>query len=56
VTRLAHDAALLGISVDTGRLYDGADPGYELWISSLVDIVNETLAREDRKQKAKMTK
>lgn len=38
---LAHDAALLGIPVDTGRLFDG-DERYELWIGTVVDLVADT--------------
>lgn len=42
MTQLAHDAALLGIPADTGRLYDGEDPDYLLWLSQVVDRVNES--------------
>lgn len=44
MTMLAHDAALLGISVDTGRLFDG-DERYGLWIGTVVDRVADTKRR-----------
>lgn len=36
MTLLVSEAALLGIPVDTGRLYDGDDPGYELFLWAVV--------------------
>lgn len=35
---MARDAALLGIPVDTVRLFDGADD-YGLWIASVIEEV-----------------
>lgn len=45
MTDLAHDCALLKIGVDTGRLYDGDDPHYEIWLSALRDRVAATRRR-----------
>lgn len=42
---LVHEAAILGVPVDTGRLYDGDDPGYELFLWAVVDRVSETARR-----------
>jgi ribosomal protein L13E len=50
LTELAHDAALLGINVDTGRLFDCADD-YPLFIEALVSRVAET--REQIARQAK---
>lgn len=47
MTTLAHHAALLGIPVDTGRLYDGDDPGYELFLWALVERVQATLRQQN---------
>lgn len=45
MTDLAHDAVLLGIPIDTWRLYAGDDPDYELWVSLLVDRVTSSKRR-----------
>lgn len=37
------EAALLGVPVDTGRLYDG-EGGYALWLESVLEEVSD--ARE----------
>jgi hypothetical protein len=42
VTMLAHNCAVLGISVDTYRLFSGDDPHYELWLSLLAEKVQAT--------------
>jgi hypothetical protein len=42
---LVHEAALLGIPVDTGRLFDG-DDHYELWLWAIVRSVKDTLRRQ----------
>jgi hypothetical protein len=47
VTQLAHDAVMLKIPVDTGRLFDG-DRDYELWIGALVDRVYVTRRKQDK--------
>lgn len=39
MTDLAVQCALLGIAADPGRLYDGDDPFYELWLHEVVDRV-----------------
>ncbi len=50
MTRLAHDCALLGIPADTGRLFDGDDPNYELWLVGLVERVNHTKRTQEKKK------
>ena len=45
---LTHRAALLGISVDTGRLYDGDDPGYESYLWAVVEQVADTVRRQQK--------
>jgi hypothetical protein len=47
VTTLAHDATLLGIPVDTGRLYDGDDPGYELFLWALITRLQDTIRQQN---------
>ena len=39
---LAHNCTLLEIGVNFDRLYDGADPDYEMCLRVLVDRVNDT--------------
>lgn len=58
MTDLAHDAALLGISVDTVKLYEGDDPNYELWLYALTERVRSTRIKitEAQRQEAKRTK
>jgi len=41
VTRLAHDAAMLSIPVDLGRLFDGS-PDFVLFVETVVDRVHRT--------------
>lgn len=41
---------MLGIAVDPGRLYDGDDPLFELWLMSVVDKVHAT-KRSEQTQK-----
>lgn len=50
MTMLARDACLLGLTVDTWKIYTQDDPYYELWLSELVDLTNMTL-RERKAQK-----
>lgn len=45
MTLLVHEAAILGVPVDTGRLYDGDDPGYELFLWAVVERVADTMRR-----------
>lgn len=45
MTLLAHDAAMLGLPVDTARLYDGDDPHYELWLWAVVDRLKDTVRK-----------
>lgn len=40
---------ILGVMVDTFRLYEGDDPNYELWLMTLLDRVYETRRREASK-------
>lgn len=54
MTTLAHDATMLGIPVDTGRLFDGGDPSYELWIASLIERVHATKQRQARQEQRAM--
>jgi len=44
VTMLVHNAALLGVPVDTGRLFDG-DELYEMFITFIVEHVQDTYDR-----------
>lgn len=46
MTILAHNAALLGIPVDAGRLYDGDDPYFERWLHSVSEMVFATLRKQ----------
>lgn len=46
MTSLVHEATLLGVPVDTGRLYDGDDPGYELFLWGVIDRVRDTVRRQ----------
>lgn len=39
MTDLAHDAAVVGLFVDTRALYLDGDTNYRLWLSELVDRV-----------------
>lgn len=45
VTQLVHDASLLGLNVDTVRLYERSDPYYEIWIGHVVGRIYETKRR-----------
>jgi hypothetical protein len=45
VITLWHNAAVLGVPVDTGRLFDG-DELYQLAFEMTLDLVIETRARE----------
>jgi hypothetical protein len=42
---------MLRISVDSVRLYEGDDPNYELWLTMVVDRVNEKNRAEAAKMK-----
>jgi hypothetical protein len=46
VTRLAMNAALLGIPFDPHVLYTSTDRGYLLWLATLVGRVSEVRAKE----------
>jgi hypothetical protein len=57
VTTLVHDATMLGLTVDTARLFDKADPMYHTWLVALVERIYETRDRqrkaEERRAKSK---
>lgn len=46
---LAHNCAVLGIPVDTYRLFTADEPYYEMWLTMVVDKVNETNRRQMKK-------
>jgi hypothetical protein len=39
---LAHHATIVGLNVDTYRLFTSENQQYALWLSTLVEMVNET--------------
>jgi hypothetical protein len=43
---------VLGIAADPGRLYDGDDPLYELWLHGLCERVEAVKRDEAARQKA----
>lgn len=53
MTKLAHDCVLLGIPVDTWRLFYCDDPFYELWLTGLADRVHDTKRTQQKKAEAK---
>jgi hypothetical protein len=53
VIQLAHDCVMLEIPVDTGRLYDGDDPYYELWLRTLAQKVEVTKRAQAQQAKQK---
>lgn len=48
MTELMVNCALLEIPVDPGRLFDGDDPNFELWLSTVVDLVNSKRREQNR--------
>lgn len=44
---LAFSAAMLGIPVDAGRLYDGNDPHFAAWVAMLADMVYEARRKQN---------
>jgi uncharacterized membrane protein YeiB len=56
VTQIARGCAILGIPVDTYRLFAGDDPYYELWLDLLVEQVSDYNRRQAQKAKTKGTK
>jgi hypothetical protein len=42
VTGLAHNCAILGIPVDTWRLFTVENPHYEMWLHMVVEQVHES--------------
>ena len=49
MTSLVYQATMYGVPVDTGRLYDGDDPGYELFLWAVVDRVAATVRTQQAK-------
>jgi hypothetical protein len=49
---LVHNAALLGLQVDTLTLFRGESPDYELWLGSIVDQLNATNRAAEERAKA----
>jgi hypothetical protein len=47
---LAHDAALLGIGIDTYTLFTAENSEYELWLATLVEKVNATHRAQQRQK------
>jgi hypothetical protein len=41
-----HNAALLGVGVDAHHLYRNEDPMFELWLGTVVDLLERTRAKE----------
>lgn len=50
MTDLMYRCAMLEVAVDPGRLYDGDDPYFEIWLSTVLDRVN---AKKREQSKAK---
>ena len=46
---LAHNLIVVGAQVDTGRLYDNEDPGYELFLVALSERVDESMKAAQRR-------
>jgi hypothetical protein len=42
---------MVGLTVDTGRLYDGEDPGYEIFLRATTERIYETYENEARDRK-----
>jgi hypothetical protein len=51
VTILARNAALAGLTVDTGALYRGDDTRYMVWLDGVIGEVGE--ARQQQAERAK---
>lgn len=47
MTQLAFSAAMLGIPVDVGRLYDGNDPYFEGWLEAVTEMVYEAHRKQN---------
>lgn len=47
---MVHDAAVLGLQVDTARLFYGDDHLYEVWLDGVCDRIYATKKRWDKKQ------
>jgi hypothetical protein len=53
---MAHDCAILGIHIDSWRLYSGFDHHYELWLETLTDMVNNTHREHAERQRRESKK
>jgi hypothetical protein len=41
-----HNAAVLGVHVDPHELYRNDDPMFELWLGTVVDLLERTRAKD----------
>lgn len=48
MTQLAHDCAILRVTYDSSRLFDGGDPDYELWLHEVCEKVSATNRAEKK--------
>jgi hypothetical protein len=58
VTQTIAEAILLDIpvSIDTYRLFKEVDPSYELWITSLIDVIREVREKQSAREEAEIAR